>query len=60
MRCSSIVSRLIEDVVSVTSDTLTPEHSREAQTLGNLILGDLIITAFRLANDEFADLQILG
>jgi hypothetical protein len=60
MRCSSIVSRLIEDVVSVTSDTLTPEHNREAQTLGNLILGDLIITAFRLANDEFADLQILG
>ena len=56
MRCSSIVSRLIEDVVSVTSDTLTPEHNREAQTLGNLILGDLIITAFRLANDEFADL----
>ena len=55
-RCSSIISRLVKDVVSVTSDTLTPEHGREAQALRNLILRDLLIAAFRLANDELADL----
>lgn len=54
--CSSIISRLVKDVVSVSSDTLTPEHSREAQTLRNLILRNLLVTTFRLTNDEFADL----
>jgi hypothetical protein len=43
-------------VVCVTSDTFTPEHGREALTLGNLVLGDVVVTAFRLANDELADL----
>jgi hypothetical protein len=40
----------------VTSDTFTPEHDREALTLGNLVLGDVVVTAFRLANDKLADL----
>ena len=56
MTCSSIISRLVKDVVSVSSDTLTPKHSREAQTLRNLILRNLLITTFRLTDDEFADL----
>lgn len=56
MTCSSIISRLVKDVVSVSSDTLTPEHSREAETLRNLILGDLLITTFRLTDDKLADL----
>jgi hypothetical protein len=40
----------------VTSDTLTPEHSREAETLRNLVLRDQVVAAFRLTDDELADL----
>jgi hypothetical protein len=55
-RCSSIVSRLVKDVVCMTSNTLASEHGREAQTFSNLVFRYQIVSAFRLANDEFADL----
>lgn len=55
-RCSSIVSRLVKDVVCMTSNTLASEHGREAQTLRNLVLRNQIVSALRLANDELADL----
>ena len=41
----------------MTPNTLSPEESREPQTLRNLFLRDEIIRSFRLTDDEFSDLK---
>src|ERR1700712_3090562 len=52
---SSVVPRLIEDMVSMSPDTLPLEDLREAQVLWHLVFGDDIVGTFWLAHDEFAD-----
>lgn len=54
---SSIVPRLIEDVVPMSSNTLAPEQGREPQPLWHLFLRDNIIGTLRLSHDEFANLE---
>lgn len=46
-------------MVSVSSDALSLENGREAQVLWHLIFGDDIVSAFRLTDDELADLETL-
>jgi len=53
---SSVIPRLIEDMVPVSADSLSLKNSREAQVLRHLILRDDIVRGFGLTNDEFADL----
>ena len=55
-----IVPRLVKDVISVTPDTLTPEHLGEAQALGDLVFGDVLVAVLRLADHEFAQLERLS
>lgn len=57
-RCfSSKISRLVEDMVPVPSDTLALEDFGEAQVSRHLVLWNNIICAFRLTNDKFANLR---
>ena len=44
-------------MVTVVPHALTPEHGWEAEGLRNLVLGNELIGAFGLANDELADLM---
>lgn len=44
-------------MIPVTANALAPEHRREAQPLGNLRFGNKFVRIFRLANDEFTDLE---
>jgi hypothetical protein len=53
---SSIIPRLVEDMVSMSANTLALEDSREAQVLRNLVFRNDVVCAFGLANDEFTDL----
>lgn len=52
-----VISRLIEHVILMTSYTLTPEHGREAQPLGDLIFTNLFVGSFWLTNEEFTKLE---
>ena len=52
----SIIPWFVENMILVASHTLTSKQRRESQSLRNLILRDLLITAFRLSDDEFSDL----
>lgn len=56
-RYSSVVPRLIEDMVPMPPDTLALEQLREAKTSRNLILMHEFITVFWFANDELTDLE---
>ena len=53
---SSIIPRLVEDMVSVSANTLALEDSREAQVLGYLVFRDDVVGALGLTNDELTDL----
>lgn len=44
-------------MISVVSSTLPAEDRREAETLRNLIFGDLFVATLWLTNDEFTHLQ---
>lgn len=54
---SSEISRLVEHMVPVSSDTLALEDLGEAQVSRHLVLRDDIICAFRLTNDKFTNLR---
>ena len=43
-------------MISVISSTLAAEDRREAETLGNLVFGDLFVATLLLANDKFSHL----
>lgn len=53
-----IVPWLVEDMVSMSSDTLAPEQDRESQSLRYLVFGDDVIGTFRLSNDELSNLRL--
>lgn len=55
---SSEISRLVKHMVSVPSNTLSIEDSREAQVFGDLVLRDDVVCAFGLTDDEFTDLRV--
>ena len=44
-------------MVSVATNALALEDSREAQVLRDLVLRDDVVCAFGLTNDEFTDLD---
>lgn len=57
MSASLPVSRLIEDVVAMSTNALSTEQLREAKTFGDHFLRDHhLFFRIRLSDDEFADL----
>ena len=56
LRHLGVVSRLVEYVVPVSSDTLALEQIREAQARRNLVLRNEIIAVLGLVNNELANL----
>jgi hypothetical protein len=50
------IPRLIKDVIAMPPHTLAIKQRREAQTLGDLALGDNLVAALGLPDDESADL----
>lgn len=44
-------------MVSVPSDTMSPEQRREPQSFWNVLLSDDIVRTFWLSNNEFANLH---
>jgi hypothetical protein len=51
------VSRLIKNMIPMPPHALTPEHTREAQSLRDLVFIDTLIIALRLTNLEFPKLD---
>ena len=55
--CLSVVSRLVEHMILMPSNTLASEHRWKALTFGHLLLADALVTAFCLTNDELTHLE---
>lgn len=53
---SSKISWLVENMVSMAADTITPEKCWEALALTDLLFRDSIVCIRRFANNEFANL----
>jgi hypothetical protein len=53
---SSIVARLLENMIPMPPDAVSLEHIRESQAARDLVFRNDVVSIFRLANDEFTNL----
>lgn len=53
---SGKISRLIENMIPMPPNTFAAEQAGKPESGRDIILGDLIVASFRLADDKFTDL----